>query len=414
MSRYILILVSLLMMQACSKSPAACEICEDEQLYTPCIEDHRQFQQGVLVDLENGEAELFDLTGIDQFYEVFLIETDLNKISENQVLISSAHGNYVLNTDTRSIIEILDSYDPVYGLPGSDKLYFQTDEIGSIEINDSTFVENVQTKSSVFEWDISTRGKRLVSQSVSRFLAADTLLIESMYFPFKVPGEIGYVVLYEAQKHYVSVSSTSNRVRRVYEYSERVWRHVDDQGSFLSDLSPREKVVSQTKPSRFTVTNNPLKVAYQVDDDVRITDLVSGDNYLLEKARSPQLSSDGKYVSITDFNEIEVFEIDSESRFQISDQSDYTFYNPSTFLENQEALIFVEKDHLNGSRYDAVVKRSQLNSSSTNAVGKIFQLTEHVETDSLDFWITRASQPVALSENEIFFLLFQHLLITCD
>lgn len=44
----------------------------------------------------------------------------------------------------------------------------------------------------------------------------------------------------------------------------------------------------------------------------------------------------------------------------------------------------------------------------------VFELNDHIEVDSLDFLISRASKPVYLNDREIFFLLFQHQLTSCD
>lgn len=414
MRSYTLSLILFSLLLACSKTPSACEECVDEPTNIPCVEDHRQFQQGVFVDLQSGEVELFDLFGIDQFYEVFLIEADLNKLSEDLILISSEHGNYIFDRTDRSITSISDANDPVFAVVNASHLYFQNVEQGSVIINDSTSVENVQTQARIIRNPISLENSETVITLKSEFSTPDTLDIPSIYFPIQIPGQSGFIGLYEIEKNYVSVSSTTNRVRKVREYSERAWARFDDGGVLLEFLTTPIKVESNDKPERFAVSGNPLIVAYQTGSSVWFSNLTTGSTQLIEDARSPQLSEDGKYLSTTNFNEIEVHAIESGNRFMISDQSDYVYYNPSTFLESREAAIFMQKENINGSRNDAVVKRALLTENGVNAVGDVFNLTEHIESDNLDFLITRGSQPVVLENDVIFFLLFQHHVELCD
>jgi len=396
---------------ACSKSPTACAECEDVPNAIRCLEQHFQYHQGVFYELDSKQATIFDLSGIDPFNDVFLIETDLIHLGNSHILISSEYGNYIFDSSARAIQKIEGADSPIFGLSGATQLYFKDEQVGDIYINDSTKVKNVLTSSTLFNTPTSGDQALTIRTFKSDFSHPDTLVIRSIYFPTETPGEEGFIALYEEEKHFVSVSNTTNRVRKVYEYTERTWLRFNQFGEVIEQISASEKIISQTKPERFTVTQSPIILAYQLGNQVRILDLENRNNIILDEARSPQISHDGNYITVTNFNEIDVYSIQSGQRFQISEKSDYSYYNPSTFLENEEAVIFVEKTPFRNTLNNVELKKVVITPNEVKVAATAFLLSDYIETDSLAYLITRASQPAVISDDLIFFLLFQHRII---
>lgn len=412
--RLIVVLFSCFTFVGCGVDTFQCDDCKDPFTPNNCRDQHVQLHQGVVYEPATGEADFFELADIEPFNELFVKGTQLFPLGNSLLLISSNFDNYVFNTITREVQKLVGSDLPMVGYQGAENLYFSNSWVGDIVINDSTIIKDLIAQSNLMKVPVNDSEFENVNTYQSRFVHSDTLLIPKLFFPMELQGIAGFVALAEDEVYFVSVSSTTNRIRKVFEYKLRTWKQFDDNGEVVRNLTIPTKIVTDQDPFHPTFSANSMMVGYQEDNRVVISNLETTATIIFEDVQSPQLSLNGEYISLVDSNLIDVYSIQSGERTPVSDTNDYGPVNPSIFSNTSNTILFAEKSNISTTLDNAVMKRATFDTNEPLIEGTVFELNDHIEVDSLDFLISRASKPVYLNDQEIFFLLFQHQLTSCD
>lgn len=396
----------------CSKSPTVSENPEEELNLSPCIEFSRQLHKGVEFNLGTGEVDIYTIGGFDNFYEAFVIEANLIAINSKLILVSSEHGNYLLNLSTGAATPIPNAESPISGKFGVSRLYFDQTEKGQFVIEGSQALADFPLHSYLVSTSVSLNQVDTLAVFSSERFHTDSLAVTSVYFPTEV--ENGIISLLEESVYFVERDSSTNTIEPQKEYRRQRWAQLNDVGEIISEFSNEVIRNSSEKPVRFSFSANPLTFSHQEGRDVYFTDSRNGKRISLEKARSPKVSSNGDFVSFTDFDLIEIYAPSSDQRFQISNNSDYIYYNPSEFLPDENAIIYAEKTFETNSKTSMVLKKATITNEGLTDTQTIFNLTDHIEINDFDFVGTRTSQPSMLAEGIVFFMLIQHQLRLCE
>ncbi len=405
--------LSLILCIGCGIDTFQCDDCEDPFIADDCSDQHFQFHQGVIFEPASGTTDIFEIEEISPFNESLVLGAKPYLIGNSKVLISTEFGNYVFDSNNLEIAKIDGPDSPIVGLSGADYLYYSNRRIDDIIINDSTVIDDLIARSTLKRVHIGTNETHTVKSSESYFVHPDTLLIPKLFFPVEVAGYEGFIALAEDEYHYVSVSS-SNRVFTFFLYKERSWKQFNEEGEIINILTAPIKIESEQDPRHPTFSINPPFAAYQEDERVVVSNLETGSVTYFEQAQSPQLSENGEFISLVSNNLIDVYSISTSEKTSISEENDYGSNNPSVFSKSSNTLLFAEKNDLSPTLDNAVLKRASFDSNDPLIEGTVFELSDHIKIDSLDFLISRASKPVFLNDQEIFFLVFQHQLNSCD
>ncbi|MBO6794616.1 MAG: hypothetical protein JJ895_11945 [Balneolaceae bacterium] len=168
------------------------------------------------------------------------------------------------------------------------------------------------------------------------------------------------------------------------------------------------------KPERASFSDDGSVKAVQINNSSTSVTHSNGSKLLLDNARSPQLSPDGDYMSSSDFNTIEVIQTETGTRFSITNKSDYSVYNPTAFLRDELGVLITETKRASDDLRDMAIRKISFDEFGVTDSSTKFRLIQYTSLDSLDFLYSRASQPVDLGNNNVFFLLFQHKLSLCE
>ena len=410
-TRFVLFLLVSISM-ACSKTPTSCERCDRDVTFTQCFDSHRQFEQGVIFNLNTEAVEFIPFSQMDIFNEAFLIEIDLIAISERVVLVSSEHGNYLADVFGAIVVPLADAEAPVVAKYGDRKFFGIQEHRGDYIINDQFSFPNIQVGASVIEMSI-TGGEAVELLNTETYIAdEDSLITSRIFFPHLTSeNTVDYLKIEEVRSFYTK--ETTGKVRLNDEYMRRRWERIHLTSKEISTQSDWERSDQIRKPERFSISDDQAVRAFQpLRNEILIEDQ---SNYSsLEGVRSPQVSSDGNLITYSDFNVVEVFDRSSGKKHIITEESDYTYYNPTGFLRDGSGILLSERRTASTDLRDMSIRKIEFNDQGITSNSTKFRLINHIKLDSLDFLYTRASQPVDLGNNNIFFLLFQHQLSLCD
>lgn len=406
----------ILIAMACSKTPSSCDRCDREVTTTRCYDNHRQFEQGVIFNLDSEAVEFIPLPQMDIFMEVFLMEVDLIAVSERVVLVSSEHGNYLVDVFGAVVVPLDDAEAPVVAKYGDRRFFGIQEKTGEFSINDEFALSNVQLSAQVLELPISG-GEPAEIMSVETYVSGeDSLITGRIFFPhLSTDNTIDFLKIEEVRSFYTN--ETTGQVRTNDEYMRRRWERLNLTSKESIALSNWETVTQLRKPERYSISDDQSLRAYQpVRNKVLVSETDNEANTILQldEARSPQISPNGAFISYSDFNLVEVLDRLSGKVYTITDESDYTYYNPTGFLRDGSGVLLSERRTASSDLRDMGIRKIEFDENGITSNSTKFRLIEHLKVDSLDFLVSRASQPVDLGNNNVFFLLFQHQLSLCD